>query len=372
MRTQAARVRLEATVSMNAYDVYDRLLIRGRSGEMLREATLEEALRLTVALAKERSGQARAILVRLADTLSGHAVDLLNISDAATETVAAIDGKSVAPIIQAAVETIRPRLGTATLPPPISASAPITKGPRRIWTPERVEELNRLYAEGGLPSVRAGFPEFSDTTLRGAFTEYLRPETRQALRARKAERGVKPMAAIARVVPKPIDAALDRAFDSPARQLPTKPPELPTQAPELPAQTPEIGRLVEPLRNDAREAIPKSSPAPYSPKPRPRVNPFRPVPKLRALAAEEKPLPIRAPRLEASDLRLACLACGATAFTLPIDPRDPQGPRECRSSSDCAKRQARGGVAAMKSAPLPGPHAGVVPSMPRSPVGYGR
>jgi len=46
--------------------------------------------------------------------------------------------------------------------------------------------------------------------------------------------------------------------------------------------------------------------------------------------------------------RPACQRCGATVFTVPVEPQNANGPRRCSQPRDCDRRVALGGVAQMR------------------------
>ncbi len=45
---------------------------------------------------------------------------------------------------------------------------------------------------------------------------------------------------------------------------------------------------------------------------------------------------------------IACQRCGATVFTVPVEPKSANGPRRCSQPRDCDRRVALGGVAQMR------------------------
>jgi len=46
--------------------------------------------------------------------------------------------------------------------------------------------------------------------------------------------------------------------------------------------------------------------------------------------------------------RPACQRCGATVFTVPVEPQNANGPRRCSQPRDCDRRVALGGVTQMR------------------------
>jgi len=81
--------------------------------------------------------------------------------------------------------------------------------------------------------------------------------------------------------------------------------------------------------------------------------------KARSLASKDAPVSAFAEPDAGAPGRasIVCQRCGATVFTVPVEPQNANGPRRCSQPRGCDRRVALGGVAQMREREtfIPGP-----------------